>query len=399
MTASLFLTQRQVERRLSLIYGAVFLVFGVQSPFIGVWLGEHGLNLSQIGLVLALPRVLQFIGVPILARAADKRGAIAQMIAASAILMTALFGLLIFVSGTAPVILTVCLLFMAQAGAMPLCDVLTFSIFRPGEANASGEAFGENFDYGKVRKWGSAAFIAGNFGGGLFLYATSIGAMTLALTVTAALAVGAARFALPLDALTHRAKAMASTNLPRRASSLLIAAIAANVLIQSSHVFVQSFGAIHWTAVGRSNVAIGALWAIGVTGETLFFWLFGRWRIGVRHAPHLVILGGATAVVRWIVMIFDPPIAILGLAQFCHGITYAATHVGTMMLLSELAPAKTRARVQGWNTAIVAGASAALMPTYAPLYKLYGEYIYGPMAMIAGIGLVVAISVALRRQT
>lgn len=395
MSGEAALARRDVEFRLALLYGAVFLIFGVQAPFIAVWLGTQGLSLAQIGVVLAAPRLLQALGVPIFARWADKRGEVTQMLAVSAILMTALFAALIFAKGVAAVLLTVGLLFSAQSGAMPLCDVLAFALFRSAEA-APGAS--PNFDYGRVRKWGSAAFIAGDVGGGLFLDATSISAVTIALAASAALAVGAAIYAAPLDAMAKPATPKAPDPAGAVGAGILGLVIGANVLIQASHVFANSFAAIHWTAQGHSTVFVGAVYAASVLGETLFFAFYGRWIFGTRQAAVLLAIGGATAVLRWVVMSLDPPAAILALAQLGHGFSFAASHVGAMLLIAELAPVGYRARAQGWMTAGAAGLGGALMPAFAPLYGRAGEGAYLAMAGVAAVGLCLALVAARSRR-
>jgi hypothetical protein len=48
LTAANSPDRRAVETRLALIYGATFLVFGVQSPFLPVWLSARGLGVAEI---------------------------------------------------------------------------------------------------------------------------------------------------------------------------------------------------------------------------------------------------------------------------------------------------------------------------------------------------------------
>ena len=50
------LERRAVENRLALLYGAIFLVFGVQTPFLPVWLSERGVSVDQIALAVQRDR-------------------------------------------------------------------------------------------------------------------------------------------------------------------------------------------------------------------------------------------------------------------------------------------------------------------------------------------------------
>ena len=395
------LSGRAIAARLSLLYAAIFLIFGVQAPFLAVWLNSRSLSLDQIGLVLAAPRVLQFLMLPLLTRWADRRGQIVRMLLISAVAMALLFCALMLAPGAAALLALVGLLFCAQAGAMPLIDVLTFAIYRPydtstiGAADAAGAA---PFDYGGLRKWGSAAFIAGNLLGGLFLSLTSLAAINVALAWTAVLAATAALYAAPLDALGRPAPSADSAALTGRRPVMLASVIAAAALIQASHVLVLNFGAIHWTRSGHSEAFIGAAWAIGVGAETLFFAAIGRWRGAGDRAARQMLLGGAVAAARWVAMAFDPGPPGLALAQAGHGLSFAATHVGTMLLISQLAPAHMRARAQGWMVAANSGLSAVLIALCGPLYGRFQEYAYLVMAGIALTGLALSLLIGSRRS-
>ena len=403
MSAVVSLSGRDVATRLSLLYAAIFLIFGVQAPFLSVWLRERGLDINAIGLILAAPRVLQFLALPVLTRWADHRGQIVRMLLISAVLMALIYSALMIAGGMVAILILVGLLFCAQAGAMPLIDVLTFAIYRPHDrapprlVDEADDAPSAPFDYGAIRKGGSAAFIAANLLAGLFLSLTSLATINLVLTWTAVVAAAAALYAAPLDALAKPAPAQDTGLAGEHAPRLLTLVIVAAAIIQASHVLVLSFGSIHWARAGYSNAFIGAAWAIGVGSETLFFGLIGRWRAASDRAAGLMILGASVALVRWIVMAFDPGPLVLALAQAGHGFSFAATHVGTMLLISQLAPAHMRARAQGWMVAANSALSAALIAACGPLYTHLDEHAYLVMAAFALAGLALSFIISARR--
>ena len=45
--------------RLAAFYAALFVALGVQLPFLPVWLAAKGLDVQDIGLVLAIPSVVR----------------------------------------------------------------------------------------------------------------------------------------------------------------------------------------------------------------------------------------------------------------------------------------------------------------------------------------------------
>ena len=175
--------------------------------------------------------------------------------------------------------------------------------------------------------------------------------------------------------------------------------IGAAALIQASHALMLTFASVHWAASGRSDAFIGAAWAIGVASETLVFALFGRWIAGADRAAAMMVVGGLAASVRWTAMAFDPGDLALALAQAGHGLSFAATHAGTMLLIAELAPAARRAEAQGWMTAAVSGLTAALIVAGGPLIVRFGERSYFVMASFALAGTLLAAGVwALRAR-
>jgi PPP family 3-phenylpropionic acid transporter len=390
-------TSRDVAGRLSLVYVASFLMYGVQIPFLPVWLGARGLHDREIAFVLAAPLFLRVLSTPVLARWADKSADFVGVLTASLIFMTTLSLALIFVSGFAPIFVAVSLLSCAQGVAMPLTDALTFAVLRTYN-QLQGLAGAPRIEYGMVRKWGSAAFIVANVVAGVFLSLTSVAAIPYGLAGFGLLSVAAALYAAPLGALAHAPAPFEAARPNARNPLLLIVVIGAAACIQSSHALINTFGSLHWAREGHSAVFVGAAWALGVVCETTFFALAGRWVAGADRAASLLALGGATALARWLVMMSDPGAALLALAQAGHGFSFAATHIGAMYLILELAPHAMRARAQGWLNAGIAGVSAVVVMASGPLYAAYGELAYLSMAGLAAAGIALAVFVGVRRQ-
>jgi len=395
---------RHIGLRLSLVYAATFFTYGMQLPFLPIWLGARGIDDRHIAIVLTAPQFLRVLSTPLVAGWADRRGDFVGALAASLIVMTSLFGASIFVSGFAPILVAVALFSCAQAAAMPLADALTFAVLRtqtpsPARSSAGGAAGTRRLEYGGIRKWGSAAFIGGNLAAGLILSLTGVAAIPYGLAGSALLSVGAALYAAPLGALAHAAAPGEAERAGGRALGLLLLVIAAATLIQASHSLLNTFGSLHWAREGHSDAFVGAAWALGVASETAFFALAGRWVAGPERAVGLLALGGLAAMLRWLVMAADPGAAMLALAQAGHGFSFAATHMGAMLLIFELAPHAMRARAQGWLNAAIGGVSAVVVALAGPLYVGLGEAAYLVMAGLAAAGVALAVAVELRRRS
>ena len=160
---------------------------------------------------------------------------------------------------------------------------------------------------------------------------------------------------------------------------------------------LKTCGSIHWAREGHSSAFVGSAWAIGVVCETTVFALGGRFS-GPDRALPLLMLGGAIATVRWLVMASDPPAGLLLAAQASHGITFACTHLGSMLFIFAAAPPHMRARAQGWLAAAISGLSAVLIALCGPLYAHFGEVAYLAMTGLSASGLALAVVVATRRK-
>ena len=156
---------------------------------------------------------------------------------------------------------------------------------------------------------------------------------------------------------------------PRRrrtgASALLrdpgfLAIILASALIQGSHAAYYTFASITWQASGLGGLTIAGLWVLGVLAEIVVFALSPRFTLS---PAVLVVIGGASAVARWLITAQEPSVAVLAVVQLAHGLTYGLTQVGTMGLLVRHVPGHVMARGQGYLAAcggIVSGSASIL---------------------------------------
>src|ERR1700716_3240817 len=72
--------------RVAAFYAALFVVLGVQMPFLPVWLAAKGLDAAAIGIVLAIPMMVRLVAIPPATPRAARHDALrgALMIAACA---------------------------------------------------------------------------------------------------------------------------------------------------------------------------------------------------------------------------------------------------------------------------------------------------------------------------
>jgi PPP family 3-phenylpropionic acid transporter len=130
---------------------------------------------------------------------------------------------------------------------------------------------------------------------------------------------------------------------------------------------------------------IGALWALGVVAEIGLFALSGR-VVGALGPIRMIMLGGLGGAIRWTAMAFDPPTAALPLLQCLHGLSFAATHLGSMHFMAQAAPAGRGATAQGDFVAVQGVVFAGAMSLAGTLVSAYGSLAYAAMAAGAAAG-------------
>ncbi|NQW09119.1 MAG: MFS transporter [Alphaproteobacteria bacterium] len=369
--------------RLSLFYAAYFAVMGIMLPYWTVWLEGRGLSPVAIGMVLAVTFWVKLIAHPLMAGIADAYAAVRGMT-----ILLSCVGLLVFAG---------------FAWAAPLWSYLTLAVLAAltiqtvlplGESIAQAEVKARGLDYGRVRTWGSIAFVAAAAFGGWALERVGTGIIHPLVLVSLAGVIVAA-IALPRRAATTRRRwswtAVVVLVLQRR----FLIFVAAAGLVQASHGVYYAFGTIAWRGLGFGETVIGGLWVVGVVAEIALFWVAGRLgRLGTAQA--LLILGAVGALVRWpLTALADTPWEIAPL-QVLHALTFGAAHLGAMRFLRETAPEGMEATAQALYYALVGGVIMGLaMPVAGWLYARFGLDAYHAMGVF---GLVAAgLCLGLRR--
>jgi PPP family 3-phenylpropionic acid transporter len=164
------------------------------------------------------------------------------------------------------------------------------------------------------------------------------------------------------------------------ASAPFLIFLAAASFDQASHAFYYGYGGLHWRALGYSGALIGTIWPLGVIAEAMLFSVSLRLFRAI-GATRLLLLGGIGCAVRWSILAFDPPLALVIFAQLLHGASYALAHLGAMYFIVKAVPPRLSATAQSLYAVMSSGVVMGLA-TYAsgPLYERYGGRTYLLMA-------------------
>jgi PPP family 3-phenylpropionic acid transporter len=377
-----------VARRIATVYGAVFVLAGIQLPYFPVWLDWRGLTPAEIAIVVSAPMLIRIVATPLIAFVADQRGAHREILAALSWLAAGALCLVATSASFATILALTAVFAIASTSVMPLTETIAMSYVR-----------GAGLDYGRMRLWGSATFIAASFLGGL---AISILGSAAGVWLMIAAAVGAAL------AMSSMPRAMvgggAAARTPPRwrdaarlgRDPLFLVFLLATGTVQSAHAVLYGFGTLHWSRLGISPTWSGTLWAIGVISEIVIFAYAGRLQ-GWFGPIGWLGLGSGSAFVRWIIMGFDPGFATLLALQVLHGCSYGAAHIGAMFFIARAVPDAQAGTAQALYASVTAGiAMAGAMLLAGWLYGAIGGRAYWAMAALAAVSCVATAVLAVR---
>jgi PPP family 3-phenylpropionic acid transporter len=366
-----------VAARIAFFYSAVFAVVGVQLPFWPVFLASRGADAAEIGLLLAMPLVVKLVANPAAGILADRTGSrrgIMAGLAAAALGAYALFGV---AHGFWPLAAATSLAAAAFSPLLPL-----------GENVAVRVAHERGLDYGRLRLWGSLAFIIAALASGELLGRGGAD-WALRLVLLFVFLVLASCVLLP--------ETEAAATRPRpwrllRERRLLLVLLAAT-LVQASHSAYYVVATLHWQALGHSSATIGWLWAEGVVAEIVLFWFGGK--LVRRLGPlRLIAFAGLAGLARWFGTAGAESLPALVLLQAMHGLTFGAAHLGVMHFLGRALPPSLSATGQALYSTMNGIGFGLGMAAAGALYAVAAWLAWAVMAAAAGAGALLAMRLA-----
>lgn len=358
--------------RLAGLYIGLFVFSGIQLPFLPLWMKAKGIDPSLIGLLVAVPSLVRVLGIPFVAREADRRDSLRLAIIVCACASVAAFALVGMSAGALAIFLTYAFASLVYAPVMPLTETYALK-----GLSARGRA------YGPVRLWGSLAFIVSSFVAGALLDILPTRHLIWLLVGASGIVALASLALLPVSTRSSRPEA------PRlmRAGVLrdrgFIAALAAASLIQASHAVYYGFSVLQWRGDGLDGGSIAALWAIGVLAEIVLFAVSGRLKVS---STALLTIGAVGGLVRWGAMALAPPPAMLPILQILHALTFGATYLGALTYVMRNAPEGQAATAQGHLAIAQSVVMAITSAASGPLYASFGAGSYAAMALVAVAG-------------
>lgn len=366
-------------RWLALSYFTYFFSYGIFLPFWSVWLSGLGLTPETIGMLLGAGLVSRFLGSLLIAppRVSDPSRLISSLRILA--LLTLLFALAFWIGHQVAWLMVIIVGFnLFFSPLVPLTDAL---------ANTWQKQI--TMDYGRVRLWGSIAFVIGSALTGklvslydyrMILVMLSIGIASMLIGMLLKPSVQ------PQGESRHQEAAGLSAWLTLvRQSWRFLACVC---LLQGAHAAYYGFSAIYWQEAGYSASAVGYLWSLGVVAEVVIFALskkvFRRF-----SARDLLLLSAACGVIRWTLMGWTTALPWLIVAQILHCGTFTVCHLAAMRYIAARQGSEV-IRLQAVYSAVAMGGSIAVMTVFAGfLYQHLHQGVFWVMALVALPALVV----------
>ena len=370
--------------RLSGYGAAYFFAAGALMSYWPVWLRERGVSDAEIGTLFMSRQLVGIVAMLTIGwiahRIGNVRGVIVALAASATVLMTGYQ-----FSTTFLAILAVTLVWGGVwAPTLALYDGILVN-----------ETRRRGIDYGRLRAWGSAAFIAGTVACGAAVdrngpdWILYVGFAGIVLLVPLALWLPKAAPREPDD--TGHAPFGIRDLLTSRPFLLFMLACG---LCQASHAVLYSFGTLTWRAAGIDDVTISLLWGESVAVEILLM-LASPWLLKRLGVCGLIGLALGCAMVRWLGMAFTTELPALVALQALHAGTFAACHLGAMAFIQRALPPSGTALGQSVYSALGTGATQAVIFQIAGvLYGAYGQRAFLGMFVVAAAGMVALLVLA-----
>ncbi|MFT2796418.1 3-phenylpropionate MFS transporter [Serratia sp. N21D137] len=362
----------QSTRWLALSYFTYFFSYGIYLPFWSVWLKGEGIPPETIGILLGAGLVARFLGSLLIAPRVKDPSYLITALRLLALLSLAFAVGFCFGNGWAWLMLVIAGFNLFFSPLVPLTDALAATWQRQ-----------ITLDYGRVRLWGSLAFVIGSALTGKLVSVWGHNAILISLLVSIlVMLVGMLLKPSVLPQGESRAQ-----NEPSRSWRELLSEgpvwrfLLCVTLLQGAHAGYYSFASIYWEEAGYSAATIGYLWSLGVVAEVVIFassnFLFRRW-----NARNLLLLSAVCGLLRWGLMATTTEIGWLLLVQVLHCGTFTVCHLAAMRFIAARQGAEV-IRLQAVYSALAMGGGIAVMTVVAGfLFEHYQGGVFWVMVAV-----------------
>lgn len=205
--------------------------------------------------------------------------------------------------------------------------------------------------YGRMRAWGSVAFIIA-----VLILGRIIDALGLKIILSLILAASWAQVLVSLGfpKSSPRPRQLSAANWRRLLKGRVVVFLVCGFLMLVSHGAYYTFFSIHLADLGYGTFFIGVSWALAVCAE--IFAMFFSERIFKRYRYETVLtVSFAVAVARWFGLWAAASAPVILALQLTHAVTYGTFHMASILYIDMLTPKDVKTLGQAVNNAVTYG--------------------------------------------
>ena len=350
--------------RPAVVFVLLYAATGAWFPYIPLYYRSIGIDVASIGLLAALWAGVAVVTAPIWGAIADRLGSVRVPLVAAGVIAAGGAAALAFATEPLAVACLVPVIGAGTSGLVPLLDSRTLDIV--GESRER---------YGRVRAWGSIAFIGASVGVGLLLDRTGPRGLFLVMVPAVLLTAVAAYVLLGEGKRTDVRRLPWSLSQlgflrERRLGLFFVGA----VLLWATTAAVSTFLSVRIADLGGSSQLVGYAWALGAAVEVPIMFSFPRLvrRFG---SERLLVIAALAYVVRSTAFaLTNDPVILVALTPLS-GVGFALFQVGMVTYVARSAPPGMRATAQ-----------ALFSGTAFSLGSIAGSTLGGQLAGMVGLG-------------
>ena len=317
-----------------------FAVMGVFLPYFNLYCYHIGLDGVQIGLISSV-RSLTNIIFPLFWGILADRLKQKKLIYVGCCFISSFVWCGFFMSTEFIVMLMISIIYgIFYAPIISFLEALTVDVLGP-----------EKQSYGKIRVWGSIAFILMVMIMGKIIGRFSISVILIAIFMGSFIQ---SFLSMKLPFRTASQKPASGSGIKEFITKRTLVFLFAAFLMLVSHGGYYGFFSIHMEELGYGTFIIGLAWALAscmeiismVSSNTIF-----------KHfsLERVLIFSFFVAGIRWMILFFITSAPLILLSQFLHAITYGTFHMASILYIDRQSPDHLKTLGQSINNAVTYG--------------------------------------------
>ena len=367
-------------------YFFYFGVMGAYLPFFNLYCYHIGFNAFQIGAISAVRSVVLVLFSIVWGGIADRTQSRRPIYVVFNFISAGLWVFFLFTTEFWPMMVITILYGMFYSPIIAFLEAFTMDVL--GDAKS---------DYGKVRAWGSIAFIVTVMVLGQLIALYAIDIIVIFILVGSSLQ---AICSIKIPKIKSLKKPAKPTQIKSLLNRRVIIFLFCAFLMLVSHGAYYGFFSIHLERLGYGSMFIGLAWALASLAEILVM-LKSEKLLRRVALENILSFSCLVAGLRWFALAhIESSLAIL-VSQLAHAVTYGTFHMASILYIDTMAPEDAKTTGQAVNNAVTYGLGlmAGFFLSGYLFDRLGSFYLFNISAMIAlSAGLLLGLALRKKRD-